>query len=881
MKARIILAVLFFASTTVRAEHPEVLTTPADHDTMVAKVRDVDWARASYEKLKANVDRCMALAHDDPEWLSSRLAMNWKTHYTTAICRNSACVGGEGHADVPTPRFGGARNWATPNSPPDDIADFIPYNDNEQGQIRIGDKWVAPADTGRTIELMNERVMKLATDASFVYWITGDQRYARFGAEALWTYMQGFDSVTPPKLPEGDRSMAGVIGSTSFEVIHEDIVTPLAVSYDFLYDELKRQGKDVNVIQSGLKRMIDRVIAGGSRSSNWNLNQARIIAYGGIALEEDSAYEDHHGRSYYINVVLKADLPAQQGISQVIQHSFEPTTALWPEAGGYGFGSAKDITLIATLVGNSPEGAEVLRDPILVRNAFSQGNFTYPNGLACGLGDTVDTTVNAELLELLITAARNRGDEETELKLTSLLNRCLQTSHLPRGAEQDTLIALTKDVASLKPAPALEPLDRTFFAKPLNALVQRNVVDDPNASLAASMYGTAGGHVHVNGLAIELYGAGLTMGADPGRGESYWTEDHTQYNLQPPAHNTVIVDAKSTYPVNGQARQSMTLDHAEPESETPALSPNVSYATASFKYVSPVAAHQERTLAVIRTGPASGCYVDIFRSKADTASADEFHDYLYHNIGQSVQVNGDGKPLELATTDSLMTPGALPGYKYFENEKSAAFAGELHDRFDVARSDGDRAMNLWMAPQDGRTIFAVDAPTDHATRVKEPKPMPCVIARHQGPTWDEPFIAVFEPAMGKNASAIARVQRMKTDAIGLVACTIDERDGSTICVVEDTQADRKRADLAGISFAGHFGIAIRKGDAVSELYLGDGRTIGDKTVRIEADQPVNATLYRVGSSWHYSSSGPIHLHLSSGGSDHTVELKSARDQVVD
>ncbi len=100
---------------------------------------------------------------------------------------------------------------------------------------------------------------------------------------------------------------------------------------------------------------------------------------------------------------------------------------------------------------------------------------------------------------------------------------------------------------------------RTFFGKPLNVIIERNDAgSDVDYALAAAMFGTHGGHVHANGLAIELYGAGLILGADPGRGSSYWQADHAEYYSQPPAHNTVIVNGKSTYAI-GAARLEWSL----------------------------------------------------------------------------------------------------------------------------------------------------------------------------------------------------------------------------------------------------------------------------------------------------------------------------------
>ena len=102
------------------------------------------------------------------------------------------------------------------------------------------------------------------------------------------------------------------------------------------------------------------------------------------------------------------------------------------------------------------------------------------------------------------------------------------------------------------------------------------------------MFGTAGGHVHANGLAIELYGAGLIAGADPGRGSSYWQADHAEYYSQPPAHNTVIVNGKSTYRV-GRGQIAMDLEVIEPASGAAALSPNFTFAQAAFRYPDPEA----------------------------------------------------------------------------------------------------------------------------------------------------------------------------------------------------------------------------------------------------------------------------------------------------
>ena len=100
----------------------------------------------------------------------------------------------------------------------------------------------------------------------------------------------------------------------------------------------------------------------------------------------------------------------------------------------------------------------------------------------------------------------------------------------------------------------------------------------PAHSLGAALYGTNGGHIHQNGMAIELYGAGYILGADPGRGASYWTADHHEYYMSPIAHNTVIVNGNSDYNEYKSPDRMMRVEPAEPASTAEALSPNISFA---------------------------------------------------------------------------------------------------------------------------------------------------------------------------------------------------------------------------------------------------------------------------------------------------------------
>jgi Heparinase II/III-like protein len=819
----LLLCTILSITLTARADHPELLTTNAQRDAIQSKIENSPWAKQAFAALKARVDPYVDRCQSDPQFISSRLFMNWQTHYTLPIVASSRWVGGEGSAPIPTPRFGGARDWATKYKAPDKLEDLKPFND-DHGKVWLFNsetktsEWADPGLTGRMFETVNERILQTAADAGFIYWLNGDEKYAKYAGEILCTYMNGFSYVQPPRLPPGDRSMAGIIGVTSFEVIHEDVVTPISVSYDFLYDYLKSHGKDVTIIQTGLKRFANRVIAGGSAEGNWNLNQARIIAYSCLPLEDNAAYPDNHGRAYYDDVVLNAQLPNQRGINEVVTRGYDMQTAVWPEAPGYGFGTAKDLVLIATLADNDKSGKSLLSNPLLSRAILAQAQLCYPNGWSIGLGDTDNTRINTTAIELLIAAARNRGDADLESQLTAILDREIDSGNYDRSA-QSNLVALTQYVGDLKPvsAKAVGP-SRTFWGKPLNVFMQRNPGDDVNHSLAAAMYGTDGGHIHANGLTMELYGAGLVLGADPGRGSSYWQPDHADYYSQPPAHNTVIVNAHSTYPI-GRQHNPMQLDFTEPADRAQPLSPNISVAQASFHYTDP-AADQQRTLALIRIGPRSGFYFDVFRSRA-AAGDKSFHDYLYHNVGQSLAISdANQKPLLLEPTQLLNSSnGCLKGYDYFKNEKSTDYDGDIHATFSVDLPDAKRSMSLWMPGQPNRKIFSLQAPPDHAAREACPAlstiPMPTLLVRQSGDAWAKPFIAVYEPYLDSDGPTIQSVHSVKLDDDS--AATIVQGKEFTAYLVQSNDSDKPHT-IDHHTFKGRFSALILHNNGATETY---------------------------------------------------------------
>lgn len=69
-----------------------------------------------------------------------------------------------------------------------------------------------------------------------------------------------------------------LVGMTSFEVIHEDILKDIVPLYDFLYGYLHSNYADKLEIYAGaFKKWAENIIANGVPHNNWNLMQARYV----------------------------------------------------------------------------------------------------------------------------------------------------------------------------------------------------------------------------------------------------------------------------------------------------------------------------------------------------------------------------------------------------------------------------------------------------------------------------------------------------------------------------------------------------------------------------------------------------------------------------
>ena len=751
-------------------------------------------------KLKAKIENVMSQVDKQPDWLYSRLQMFWKTNASDVFVNGEAFAhpGGERAAE-PTVKYNGTRGFESQYNRPK-LEDLVPYDDDEQGNVTYVNKVTgkmektSPAKTGCNIAGVNRYIVGIARDAARIYAATGDMRYGQMAAKVFDVYMKGIAYRNVPiDLNHGHQQT--LVGMTTFEVIHEDVINELTQMYPLIKPLVK---EDQAVIEAGFKKWAENIIANGVPHNNWNLFQADFIVKIALVLQDNQAYADGKGKQYYLDYIVNQNSIRQWSMNKLIDFGFDAHSKTWYESPGYSTTVLGSICDFANML-DEKAGIDLFKQrPVLTEAVKTSAEYLFPNRMIAGFGDTHPGYLNTGGIDQVLKYATRHKNKNLISEMNLLKNA----------------------VAPKAPISEIEAYTSTLFYAPNVSWIAMRSGMDKQHDLMASVNASLGNHQHANGISLELYGKGYVLGPDAGIGRTLYSGlDYLEYYSQMPAHNTVVVDGVSSYPVMmSQHAFKIVASYPEVSKEQPAskklsekklsiqkdseLKNKITYATVSF--IEPeTQAQQQRTTAIVKTSAKGGYYIDVFRSKKKEGG-DKTHDYFYHNLGQEMKVMdaASGQSLDMKPTEELAFAGGhLYAYSYIYDKKSAEMQNSVKTQFVtkilddkiVEAMDGQReiTMTMWMKKDENRTIFQALSPVnlEYERMPNQPykvdeQPVLTFVARQKGEAWNHPFVCVYEPSSDTEPGDIASVDYFtpsEPSAVGIIVKLKDGTEQRIVC----------------------------------------------------------------------------------------------------
>lgn len=806
-----ITALAFTLSAQARTQRPTILVKDSDKPAILQKIDQQPWAAAIYQRTLRHVEPYVQRHETDPEWILSRYLMNREEgkRYTDFEADGKQILKYSGDATVPTVRVAPhIRKIVGYDNPR--IEDLIPYDSNVEKLRLVNPKtgefeWVTAM---ANVSGINGEINGLAMEASVIYWLTGDERYAKFAADILDQWARGAAQQNPIIGP-------GRTGYLCHQTLGDAaIAKTMALAYDFLGDYLEKHGYELDCYEIVFEKFARTLAYKGFATNNWYAAESSGMVAAALALE-DHAKTAMYIR-YYTEVDNNIDGYGQLALPSTLRIWFNED-GHWREPGGYHNYPTTHFIESAIMVENN--GYEVIREfPALLRSSYAMVTYSFPNLTAAGYGDTGRARPSPSLLEMGLTLA-HKYQLPIEKDILAVMQKMVNDGYRrEKGSIQDMLINIPEIPEGDIPPFHFGRSEWLDFAR---AYYQRNGMD-PRNGLMYVVHGSTYNHNHANGMAMELYGKGAVAGCDSGNGGNYDTQDHIQYYAMWAAHNTVVAagasNCKGRFNGGGGTKQIGGIEFVgvEPKAKQEAVSEHMQFTDSRYDEQS-TGTRQRRTMAIVRTAEDAGYYVDIFRSDNPICN-----DYIYHNEGESLALfDAEGKPAAMQEATYPTRGEDIPGMRFFTGARTTGATGkQVMARFTAAKAEGGmRVMNVWMPASEGKSYYAADAPALKTALPPYNRGLSKVFtARTDAEAWSDPFVAVYEP-MGSESSHIRGISR----SISGEAVVVD--------VARDCGRDRIISNIADKAFSGKSGkldgsfaiVSVRPEEV--EYYLGAGREL--------------------------------------------------------
>ncbi|PNW28404.1 hypothetical protein [Formosa algae] len=840
--------------------YPRIYITQSEKKDLLKTIKKETWAQEVSNGIHNRIDHYVEQHKTDPEWMVSRLQMYWKTKSTNVYVNGINYSHADGEAPVPTVRFVGSRDYTTPYGTPK-LEDVKPYMDDPRGlwlpnRSKEGHpfEWAEISKTGRVIYSINERIIELGRDAAFMYWLENDPAFAQFAFDIFHTYMEGMSYRSEP-IDLLNGHIQTLVGFTNFQVIHDNVLIHVAELYDFLHPYIEaNHAKDIAMYDKTIKRWIDQIIKNGVPQNNWNLHQAKIILKAAMVLQDNKNYDDKKGREYYIDYILNVTSARQWSLNKFLDYGYDKENGVWAECPGYSMGVTKDLTHFIEDFNNTFDHNILPYMPVMETAVKMLPQYLFPNGQTVAFGDSNYGGLYTDAFSDMIRMGQNTGNKELEEEFTGLYQLFTEDKG---GKMRKPKVDISSFFASkplelnpkYKKGKLEDYITQTFYAPNVSWHVQR--MGTGTDGMMVSLNGSLGNHMHANGINMELYGKGYVQGGDPGKGAGYLQPIYLEYYSQFPAHNTVMVDGVSSY-TEMLSYHAFDLKGEYPKSEQKTgYYKDITYSDVYFLEPE-TQSDQTRLVSIVKTGAETGYYIDVFRSKKQKGG-DKFHDYFYHNLGQSMSImDANGKPLDLTPSEEMgFAGGHLYAFDYMWDKKSIKLDDDYQAEWKIDMTEGqdDVFMNLWMKGEEGREVFSIKSPPHKAFKDNsglpyevDKAPYLTMAARQHGVAWEKPFVSVYEPFTSKNGKSIVSISSFEDENQNpeFVGLEISSKSGRKDVVF--SSANHKTATYKKMQTDATYTLVGTETNGDWVIFIGNGKQVQAKGYTISATELGNVVL---------------------------------------
>lgn len=720
--------------------------------------------------------------------------------------------------------------------------------------------------------------LQTAIDCGVLYFLTEDERYARYAADVLYTFVQA-----TRKLPiETRHHNAGWIYLEDHLREAREIGAQIPIIYDFVQPWLIGGGKvydlgkkervvfDLAAAEEVFRTYADMVINRGIIDCNWPILEASSLVGNALALSVPAE------RAKYLKYFLTENTPRQDAMPK-IGAFYTANGGSWPESFGYSQHVSGFLTyLFALMSHHDPTTKLVSKYPQVVAALPEAYYFTYPGGKKTILHGDGHREYHPMLAGYEIAYHLGLREDNPELLKVfgPLINHSVNSDDYRRFTlpeERSYSASMYREPTKLLWFAAEVPGQAGEYPLPVTAelpfagiTLQRNL--SPSGKAEDGLMGFVGGgayvHGHATGMSMELFGKGFVLGGKGGR-TSYRTEIHENYYRIFASNNTVIVNGSSESSGQwvGLGTDRARRLAAEPEPGLPPVSDNFSFTTSAFRDTVGVKAEarQERTLGIVRTSDSTGYYVDLFRSHS--ALPEQYHDYIYRNPGETLLLRSGKGALAVAPTPERYQANANgawtnnrafrhPGWHYFEDVMTSGKEPSNVTVTFSAKKLGPEAieMRAYLPGQPNRTYTtATSPPLTEGPKAYRKERAPTLVVRQEGSAWGNPFAVVYEPVTaGRNSIASVKAIWRERRCEGMLVKSNERAGGITQIILLPADPNKEASyPEYELRFLGRYAVVtLNASGDVRSVYIGEGQrlTVGERTVRPAEGKMISAFL---------------------------------------